>query len=506
MPERKQLVQNSVTGYRGTDNRNHPTELQDGYAADLTNVDIQTLGKAQSRPGYTLIANNDGTTKRVLGLSDFNPEGGTHKLIRVKGQAIQYWLGSGSWTTVTSPFTDDLVNDIVIAKNIAYFLNGTDNVRSYDGTTVTDEGNNGTTNPPKSTHGEWMINRLFLAGNSTNPSIVYFSDSLAPSTFNQATNRLSINVGDNYPVNGLKKFRQYVLLVFKTRGIFAVDVSNATPGNWTIDPVDTEFGCIAKRTIVQVGNDIWFLANDLHVRSVLRSQLDKVMGASLPITYEVQAWIDRINPSAVANASAAYFANKYWLFVPMDSATRNTHAIVYDFVQKGWSLWTNHNILSAATSTIQQSNTVRLYGGESQNTALVYRLFNGASDNGTAIAYSVETKRENFDTPLLDKSWQMLELEMIASSGTASVSGQVDGAGYSMIGTMDLSGNLPQLPIALPFNLVPFGLAKKKFNLDNVLSRGRNVQYQITYSSATDTVQLKRVTTAAFQEALDMEH
>lgn len=504
MPENKQLVQNTVRGYRGTDNRNHPTELQDGYAADLEDVDIQTMGKATSRPGYTLIANNDGTTVRIVGLSDFNPEGGTQVLLRVKGQALQKWTGSGSWSTISSPFTSDLINDIVVAKNIAYFLNGTDNVMSYDGTTVTDEGNNGTTNPPKSTHGEWMINRLFLAGNTSNPSIVYFSDSLAPSTFNQATNRLSINVGDNYPIRGLKKFRQYSLLVFKTRGVFIVDVSNATPSNWTIDPLDTEFGCIAKRTIVQVGNDIWFLANDLHVRSILRSQLDKAMGASLPITYEVQAWIDRITATSVTNACAAYFKNKYWLFVPMDGATHNSHAIVYDFIQKGWALYRNHNILSAGLSTIEGTNTLRLYGGESQNTALVYRMFDGTSDNGTAVAFLLETKREDFGTPHLDKAFQMVEIEAIASTGTITLESQIDGSGYSTVGTMSLTSGALLLPFFLPAFLGGLTSVHKRFGLDGY-GRGRNIQHRLSYSSTTDTVQLKRVSTFPFQEQIEME-
>lgn len=502
----ERLLTHRIRGFRGTDNTRHSTELQDGFAADLQNAELTTIGKLTSRRGFSTVANDTGDATRIVGMSEFNPEGGTHKLIRVVGQKFEFWTGSGNWTSVSTPFTltDDLITDIVVANNRAFMFNGTDNVYSYDGSTLTDEGNT-STDVPRGTHAIWAGNRLFVTGNASEPSIVWYSDSLAPQTFNRTGNRLSINVGENYPIRGIVKFREFEILVFKTRGIYLVDISDATPSNWTITPLDIRFGCIAKRSIAQVGLDIWFLGNDGHIRSVRRNEQNKLVGADVPVSEPIQEWIDDINMAAVSNAHAVYFDNMYILFVPIGGSSTINVAYVYDFITQGWVKWTNMSFLSTAISTVQATDEERLFAGSSGADSQIYRLLNGQSDDGTAISVTVETPRIDHGIPENTKNWETCEVEVIASGGTLTVEAQINGGGYSTIGTIDASGNLPQLPIDLPFDLKESGLASGKFPGINSLAPGRNIQYRLTYSESAEEMQLKGVFTVAHLNNLEFE-
>jgi len=495
-------------GWRGVDNRQHSTEIAKGFAVNIENAVVTTLGLLQSRQGFSTVG-DDGGSSRIVGLSGFDPEGGTQILLRVFGSTVQKWTGSGSWSSLTLPFTPtpNLITDIVVAFNRAFFLNGADNVYSLgpDGSTVTDEGNTNA-DPPRGTHAEWMINRLFVAGESGagNESRVYFSDSLAPQTFDRTNNFKQVNAGDNYRITGLRKFREFELLVFKEVGIYIIDVSDASPANWVPTAVDIRFGCSAKRTIIQVGTDIWFLGNDAHIRSIQRNEQNKLTGADIPMSFEIQSWIDEINKKYLHTSCAVFIDNKAIFFVPTGVATSPTDAFVYDTLSKGWTRFTNMNILSVTVSDIENDGE-KLYGGESRADSKVYKMFDAdENDNATAIPVLIETRRDDLEAPMSDKIFEFVEFEFQATSGTATLSAQVNAGGYVQLGTQDLSGGGVSLPASLPMIFPNAVLNRKKFDLEQ-LGRGRDIQYKIEYQGDDDVMKLTSIHTAAFVENIEKE-
>jgi hypothetical protein len=500
-----ELLISIENAWRGVNNRQHPTQLEKGFAVDITNGIVDEIGLIRSRPGLTAVG-DDGGSARILGLAEFNPHGGTHVLLRVFGSTLQIWTGSGNWTGVTLAFTptSDLITNIVVANNRAFLLNGTDNAQSYDGSTVTDEGNMNSS-VPRGTIGEWIINRLFVAGVMGSESSLFYSNSLDPQAFNRSNNFKSINTGDNYKITALKKFREFELLVFKKVGIYVLDVQDPTPGNWVPTPVDTRFGCVAGRTVLQVGVDIWFLSNDGHIRSIRRNEQNKLTGADVPMSREIQDWVDDINKAHMHKSCAAYFNNKAYFFVPTGTSQRPDKAYVYDFLTQGWTRELNRNILSVAISDIE-SGVERLYGGESQADSVVYRVDveTATSDVGTSIPVTVDTRRDDMEAPLVDKVFMFGEVEFEATGGTATVSAQVDGAGYTVLGTVDLVGGGVALPATLPMIFPSEFLKRGKFDLQQ-LGRGRDIQYRVEYDDADNAMRLQRVMTAAIAQNIERD-
>ena len=227
-----------------------------------------------------------------------------------------------------------------------------------------------------------------------------------------------------------------------------LDISNVTISNWKRRKI-ADIGCRAQRTLRQFGADALFLSSD-GVRSILQSSQDKKRGASLPLSHPIQDWIDRINPAHIHNSLAWVWADKYYLCVPVDAATTNSHIFVisrkaFESSGKrgGWSIYRNCGFNALGIQTF--SGTRRLYAGESSADGKVYKFRSqdpteeATNDNGTAIELSIKSRRSDFGFRRNDKTFQDIEVEAIAkSSGSLKIEIQIDGGGFSTVGNLAL--------------------------------------------------------------------
>jgi hypothetical protein len=139
--------------------------------------------------------------KAITGITRFHVGTTYDKVIRSKNTDIQELnTNFKTWDNITglTSLTAGLTTNFVQANDRLFIFNGTDNVHSINSSlTVTDEGDTNTS-VPKGTFGEWASNnRLFVSGSATQASrdIVWFSNTLAPQTFDRATNQFSVAKG-----------------------------------------------------------------------------------------------------------------------------------------------------------------------------------------------------------------------------------------------------------------------------------------------------------------------
>jgi hypothetical protein len=92
---------------------------------------------------------------------------------------------------------------------------------------------------------------------------------------------------------------------------------------------------VARRTILQVGNQILFLS-DNGVYAAAFGDLYNLRGAGVPLSEPIKATIDRINRNYVQNSVSAYYNNRLYLAVPLDSSTTNNAMLVFNFLNSGW--------------------------------------------------------------------------------------------------------------------------------------------------------------------------
>lgn len=192
--------------------------------------------------------------------------------------------------------------------------------------------------------------RLFSVGNATTSvatnSSIYTSGFLpsTPTVFNGA---VSFDVGQDYDdITALAAGTDFLLYVFKERSCYAIGTApfstTSTPtlsSAFTIRQLSRDIGCVSARTVVQIGNDTFFLSRD-GVRTLQRTLADGMTAIQPPISEPINDVIERINWNYAHTATAVYRDRKYILALPLDGATAPSHIVVFDTASGGWSMWT----------------------------------------------------------------------------------------------------------------------------------------------------------------------
>ena len=109
--------------------------------------------------------------------------------------------------------------------------------------------------PEKCSLIERYAERIVVSGQSTNPSLVYYSTRLKPYDFEGASAGF-VDVGDI--VTGIKVFRNS-LIIFCKNSIYELTNLDSTP---IIKSVTKNIGCISGNSIQEIGGDLIFLAPD----------------------------------------------------------------------------------------------------------------------------------------------------------------------------------------------------------------------------------------------------
>lgn len=161
------------------------------------------------------------------------------------------------------------------------------------------------------------------------------SDILDPDTYDVIGGQFKVTGGSNDFVVGLKAFTEDRILVLCRRSIQQLTGASGSLEDVRIDNITNDLGCAARDTIVQVGNQVLFLS-DKGIYGLQFIDEYNLRGNEIPLSDPIQPYIDRINQRFINRSVAAYFDNRYWIAVPLDSSPENNYIFVYNFLNKGW--------------------------------------------------------------------------------------------------------------------------------------------------------------------------
>lgn len=462
----------------GQNNRFHGSNIGENQATVLYNVDLGTPFQTSKIPGLTLIedlSNNPG-----VGLFGFEPDGSNNQLIAMEGTNLRTWPGTGSFTTRKADFTSNLRATIIKVgesgeNDVVLISNGTDNVfRMTPAFGFQDLGDTNTS-PPKTKVMTYYRNRVFTLKNN----LLSWSDAFPADysvAFDRTTNAYRIPVGSERAVLGV---RDLGIIVIGNEQVWGVNPS-ATPAATDLPEKILDIGCAAGDTACQVGDDIYFLAYD-GVRGVFRTQQDKLQaGASYPLSYPLKDEFATINWSQISKACSVYFDNKYFISLPVNSSTYNNQVWVYYPASQGWMIITGWNV--SAWAKMKVNGQERLYAIDS-NDGSIYRAWFGFSNNGTAINYQEEGRKEDLGQPLVTKTGGVFKLRALSSGDyDISIYVSIDDQDYTLLGTMNLSSGGASLPVTLPFNLTGVSILKGEFPLDS-LGSWYQIRFKIQHNA-----------------------
>lgn len=358
-----------------------------------------------------------GTTKYAYRVSAYNANGETLACAEVTISTGPATLSSTdyislAWTAVTNAsgyviygrFSTD-VNGIGETKLATVATNSYDDKGIDTPSSVFTPPESNNTGGQKGSIIIYALSRLFVAGDSANPSRMYYSaGGTQIDDFSVANNGGWVDVAknDGDSITGIYFYQNHIV-IFKHHSIWQFDFTSTGLPQLTL--ITNELGCESQRTIRIVNNDLWFVTekdgraavytvgNVQNYFNALRTteQSIKISGGSL---------LNSVNLAQIGNACAFYFRNQYILCIAQGSSTTNDTCYVYDSRFNSWiSYWTGINANGFFTYKDSSNNEELYYCSET--TGYIVKMFTGTDDNGTAISWKIQTK--NFNQNLFDQ-------------------------------------------------------------------------------------------------------
>lgn len=163
---------------------------------------------------------------------------------------------------------------------------------------------------------------------------VIASDILDTDTYDKIFAQYRFNAGEADFNVALHSFSEDNLMVFNRNSIHLISNTTTLQGAST-RLLTNEVGCVARQSIIQVGNQVIFLS-DNGVYSTQFFDEYNLRGTETPLSEPINVTVQRINKEYWENSVAAYFDNRYFIAVPLDASTKNNAVLVYNFLNKQW--------------------------------------------------------------------------------------------------------------------------------------------------------------------------
>lgn len=479
-----------------------PHLLQDNQYAEAKNMQLTKSGRLATRPGSE-IEGAMTAANPIKQLVWFDTVTGPYEeLLAVHSGELKKWDGStfttvGSFPAVTGEFSAfQFFNKVVFVMPSA--------VWDYDGATLAAVSTTGTAGNIACAHG----NRVLRAGDTSNPETLYISNLGAGGYATWGSGSMaSLDIGaEGEIITGLKSWDVHNLLVFKERSTYLVQtttpqVTSPTSADWIIQPISSTIGCVAHKTAVQVGSDIWWLSQQ-GVVSVRRLRQETQREIQDAVSTPIQAYIDRINWSVAEKSAAVFHDNKYILSVALDSATEPDHLLVYDTYHQVWSAyWTGLDSASLAVAYFSNEPLLHV-GGTTGNLIKVDPDL--SQDDGADLPSFVHMKAFNFNEPISPKSLLNIELEFQDSTALADLNLNFDGSTNDSLEAEDFATGVTLLtfPWTFPITFVEPRHLRKAISL---LQHRKVRQVQPKLSADSGILSLRSAVLSGFVETMLIE-
>ena len=319
------------------------------YTATGSGSSSTTLSNAKVSPTFLLVANGAYTQPKQITATITTADGVT------TATSASHGLKTGNTIHVEDKAGSNLENTEsyvvtrVDANTFTFFVQHPDetNTPNVIFQQSVSEGL-GFTHSPAPNFGAYFNKRLVVpykfevTGSSGNSTItdrnikdeVLISDILDSDTFDQIFAQFRFNAGSADFVVGFQSFANDQLIIFNRNSIHTV-FNTVNLASASVKQVTDEVGCLARRSIEQIGSEVLFLS-DNGVYGISFVDEYNLRGTALPLSEPISKTIQRINKDHADKAVSAYFDNRYYLAVPLDDSLQNNAIIIYNFLNKQW--------------------------------------------------------------------------------------------------------------------------------------------------------------------------
>lgn len=395
----------------GLNTKDQPYLLTDDESRDLQNVQGTTAGAIVKRTGLVTFATLAATLTSLVACEET-----ASSFLVGAGSTFLYSIATdGTVTQIAAGLTSNRRWEFVSAPTIAgqgplYGLNGIDTPQQWTGVgsttawTATDAGGA----VPNGTFCIYSGNQVFIAGDPTHPSRVYWSAIADPTGWNPANDLGAgfedFDPGDGQAITGLGRVGPYVLVTKPRKLFILVDTASAT-----VRRLAENVGCIAHRSIAEGSEGTYFLAEDRGIYLTNGSKLT-------PISDKIQPTIDSTQAGLRAQASGTYFNAHYYLSLPVNSTSNDT-TLDWDATLGSW--W-KHSFGSNQYAVWHPAAAADLFSAKGTSAIVDQCFVSGVTvDNGTAFTWRwagpwqspTFYRRRRFPTPYFRKRLRQVRFD-----------------------------------------------------------------------------------------------
>ena len=322
--------------FKGVNSEDSPIAQDTSFAEIADNAIIDRQGRLASRKGNNVLTTNKTAlgTDHIHNIHEFYDSAGNETIFSTGNNKIM--SGTTTLTDVTPGSYTITANDwkIVNFNDKAYFFQRGFDPLVHDnsnGLRTFTVANGGATNATfKANEVLAAFGRLFIAGNATNDTIIYWSDLLDGNAFSGGSSG-NIDVSKAWP-DGADKIvalaaHNDLLVVFGEHSIIVYSGADS-PASMAIADTISGVGCIDRKTVVSIGTDLLFLSDD-GLRSLGRTIQEK----SLPISdlsRNVKQELIGFLAAKTSPASTVYSPENYFYLLALPDSN-----LVYCFDLRG---------------------------------------------------------------------------------------------------------------------------------------------------------------------------
>ena len=472
-----------------------PDVIDPNQAAYIQNCYIHYSGQLRKRRGTRNLEDGfvDSAGKRIQG-GIYYKTNTIDKLLSISnGMVYEYVESSNLWNLYFDADINDInepVDIVQLTDQLYWTDSGGAGVRNWDGaaaTTIPDS--------PEATILVSFTNRLIASGVPSIPDGIYFGDFLDGDTWT-TTNILRIGAeGD--PIIALKPWQDHFLLVFKEKSTWVIDINpTLAVAQFEIKLIHSTIGCAAKRSICQVGQDVFFLSRS-GVMSVQKQIATSNNVIPIPVSYDLTDIVNRINWEYAYKAAAVFYKNLYLLALPITSIEPET-CIVYSSIQQAWAgVWSGPNIVflmeqpylgatrliigtdtgevKTSRDTISDSEDLPESFLDGIGALTLPVILDAEFPEGAVVESELVTRAMFFGEPFNPKSGWYLEAEFEPQESEIEISVILDGGDPVILDNFTFGPRVVKLPADLPFALQPPRWHRKKYPIFQ-LGRFRSIQ------------------------------
>ncbi len=389
------------------------------YFVAFTDGTSYTYSAARSNPLLT-----GGTVKNIY-LKDIplGPAGTTKRY-------IYRTLGKDTVAAVKADTTFYLVSTLSDNTTIVLADTMTDAIADNAATPVQASVSTVAVTPPKGKYGIVHDERLFIAGNNTDKSDVYWSEIFLPDYF-KAVSFTQIRPDDGDTVTFLKE--QLGTLVISKENSLQKFYTQGPTSIWYVSDPYTRVGCPAPYSAAETPFGIIYLSRKgLYVFNGSNTKL--ISDAVTPET-------DDVLDTAYDEAVGTYWENEYQLAYTSDLSgdSKNNRVLIYDKVRDAYAI--DHKNINCYTTFGSGTDYGVLYSGSSATGGTVY-AHQGAGNE------LIKRYKSEFDAGVFDDMRSRgTELDPVLELGwditIDEASGTIDGHSYgsdAIIDRMDDNG------------------------------------------------------------------